>query len=62
VLPPSWCAYVDVMSSDTCDEDQEKCDDARSISKINTTSLDWFRPSHGVIALRPVFAVVCYEI
>jgi hypothetical protein len=25
-------------------------------------SLDWFRPSRGVIALRLVFAILCYEI
>jgi hypothetical protein len=36
---------VDVVSSDTCDEDREKRDDVRSISRMNTMSLDWFRPS-----------------
>jgi hypothetical protein len=36
---------VDVVSSDTCDEDREKRDDVRSISRMNTISLDWFRPS-----------------
>jgi hypothetical protein len=54
--------FVDVVSSDTCDEDWKKCDDARSISMMNTASLDWFRSSHGVIAQRPVFTVLCYEI
>jgi hypothetical protein len=53
---------VDVSSSDTCDEDQEKRDDARSNSRLNTTILDWFRPSCGVIALRLVFTVSHYEI
>jgi hypothetical protein len=31
---------VDVVSSDTCDEDREKHDDARSISIMSTMSLD----------------------
>jgi hypothetical protein len=61
-LPPTWGASVDVSSSDTCDKDREKRDDARSISRINTTILDWFRFSRGVIALRPVFIVLCCEI
>jgi hypothetical protein len=29
---------------------------------MNTTVLDAFRPPRGVIALHPVFAVLCYEI
>jgi hypothetical protein len=41
------------------DEDREKRDDAISISKMNTVSLDKFRPSRGVTALRPVFAILC---
>jgi hypothetical protein len=41
------------------DEDQEKRDDARSISKRNTASLDMFRPSGGATALRTVFVVLC---
>jgi hypothetical protein len=53
---------VDVVSSDTCAEDREKLDDAKSILRMNTVSLDWFRLSRGVIALRLVFAVVCYKI
>jgi hypothetical protein len=53
---------IDVVSSDTCDEDREKYDDARSISRMNTTGLDWFRSSRGVIALRLVFVVLCYKI
>jgi hypothetical protein len=50
------------MSSDTYVNDQEKCDDVRPISRMNMTVLDWFRPSHGVIVIRLVFAVLCYEI
>jgi hypothetical protein len=53
---------VDVVSSDTCDKDREKHDDARSISRMNTTSLNWFMPSRRVIALRSVFAVLCCKI
>jgi hypothetical protein len=49
---------VDVSSSDIYDKDPEKCDDVRSISMMNMAVLDWFRPSHGVIALRPVFAIL----
>jgi hypothetical protein len=40
------------------DEDQEKHDDARSILKMNTMSLDWFRPSRGVTTLHLVFVVL----
>jgi hypothetical protein len=36
---------VDVLSSDTCDEDQKKRGDARSISLMNTADLYWFMPS-----------------
>jgi hypothetical protein len=61
-LPLSWCTTVDISSSDTCDEDQEKRDDVRSISKRNTTILDWFRPSRGVIVLHQVCVVLCFEI
>jgi hypothetical protein len=46
---------VNVSSSDTYDEDREKHNDARLISRMNTTILDWFRPSYGLIAIRPVF-------
>jgi hypothetical protein len=53
---------VDVSSSDTCDEDRKKRDDARSISRRNMTILDWFRSSHVVISLHSVFTVLCYEI
>jgi hypothetical protein len=58
----SFIVIVDVSSSDTYDEGQEKRDDARSISRRNTVILDWFWPSHRVIALRPVCAVLCCEI
>jgi hypothetical protein len=58
----SILVFVDVSSSDTCDEDQEKHDDARSISRMNIVVLDWFRPSRGVIAIHLVFAILCYEI
>jgi hypothetical protein len=40
VLSPTWHASVDVVSSNTCDKDQKKCDDARPISRMNTTVLD----------------------
>jgi hypothetical protein len=50
------------VSSDTCDEDREKHDDVRSISMMNTVSLDWFRPSRGVIDIRPIFVILCYKI
>jgi hypothetical protein len=48
---------INVVSSDTCDENREKRDNVRSISSMNTTSLDWFRPSRGITTIRPVFAV-----
>jgi hypothetical protein len=54
MLPPYWRASVDISSSDICDKDQKKCGDVRSISQMNTTDLYWFRPSRGVIVLRPV--------
>jgi hypothetical protein len=41
------------------DEDREKRNDAKSIYRMNTTVLDWFRPSHGVTTLCPVFVVLC---
>jgi hypothetical protein len=53
---------VDVSSSNICDKDWEKRGDARSISRMNTTDLDWFRPCRQVIALRPVFTVLRYEL
>jgi hypothetical protein len=31
---------VDISSSDICDKDQKKYDDARSISRMNTMDLD----------------------
>jgi hypothetical protein len=43
-------------------DDQKKRDDARSILRMNMVSLDWFRPSHKVIAIHLVFTVLCYEI
>jgi hypothetical protein len=48
--------------SDIYDDDQEERDNIRSILRMNTMSLDWFRPSHGVIALHPVFVVLYYKI
>jgi hypothetical protein len=53
-LAPSWRASVDVSSLDICDEDWDKHDDAKSILRMNTKDLDWFRLSHGVIAIHPV--------
>jgi hypothetical protein len=50
----SLFSCVDVVSSDICDEDQEKRDYVRSISKNAWRGLDWFRPSQRVIDLRPV--------
>jgi hypothetical protein len=44
------------------DEDREKRDNVGSISKMNTVTLDWFRPSHGVIALCPVFVALCLKL
>jgi hypothetical protein len=40
------------------DEDRQKRIDTRSIFKMNTMSLDWFKPSHGVTALRLVFLCI----
>jgi hypothetical protein len=40
-------------------EDRKKRDDAKSIQRMNMVVLDWFRSSHGVTAIRPVFAVLC---
>jgi hypothetical protein len=54
-------SIVDVSSSDICDEDREKRDDARSILKMNTMDLSWFMPSQRVIALHPDFIVLHYE-
>jgi hypothetical protein len=34
-LSPSWSASVDVWSSDICDENRDKCDDVRSILRMN---------------------------
>jgi hypothetical protein len=62
MLSPSWRASVDVSLSDIYDKDREERDDARSISRMNTTVLDWFKSSREVIALRPIFYVLCYEI
>jgi hypothetical protein len=53
---------VNVSSSDICDKDREKHGDIRSILKMNMTDLDWFRPSHKVIAIHPIFILLCYEI
>jgi hypothetical protein len=53
---------VNVSSSNIYDEDQKKCDDVRSILKMNTTDLSWFIPSQQVIALCPDFIVLCYKI
>jgi hypothetical protein len=58
VIAPTWRTSVDVVSSDTYDEDQEKRDDVRSILSINTASLECFRPSHEVIVIRTVFTVL----
>jgi hypothetical protein len=40
-------------------EDRKKRDDAKLIQRINMVGLDWFRSSHGVTAIHPVFAVLC---
>jgi hypothetical protein len=53
MLPPSCRASVDVMSSDICDEDQEKRDYTRLISKKAQRGLYW-GSSRRVIALRSV--------
>jgi hypothetical protein len=42
------------MLSDICDEDREKHDYARSISKKARRDLDWFRLSRRVIVLHPI--------
>jgi hypothetical protein len=46
--------FIDVVSSDICDEDREKRDYARSISKKTWRGLDWFSLSRRVITLRSV--------
>jgi hypothetical protein len=53
---------VKVSSSDICDKDQEKHDDARSIIRMNTVVLDWFRPSRRVIVIHSVFTILRCEI
>jgi hypothetical protein len=53
-LSPSWRAFVDVVSSDICDEDWKKHDYVRSILKKVQQGLDWVRPSERVIDLRPI--------
>jgi hypothetical protein len=50
-LLPSWRASVDVSSSDICDENQEKHNNASSILRMNMMDLDRFGPSREVIAL-----------
>jgi hypothetical protein len=45
---------IDVSSSDICDKDRKKRDDARSISEEERDDLSWFEPSQEVITLRPV--------
>jgi hypothetical protein len=50
------------VSSDIYDENQKKYDYARLILRINTMSLDWFRFSHEVIALRPVYLYYAVKI
>jgi hypothetical protein len=37
---PNKLMVLDIMSSDICDEDQQKYDDVGSILKMNTVSLD----------------------
>jgi hypothetical protein len=61
VLTSSWHASVDVVSSDICDEDQEKCDYTRSISKKTRQDLDWFMLFRRVIAIRPVLLYYTVE-
>jgi hypothetical protein len=61
MLTPSWHASVDVVSSDICDEDREKCDYTRSISKKTRQDLDWFMLSRRVIAIRPVLLYYAVE-
>jgi hypothetical protein len=59
VLPPSWYTFVDVVSSDICDEDREKHDYARSISRMKTVR---FRLVHTLSkgnSLTPSIAVLC---
>jgi hypothetical protein len=51
-LLPSWHASVDVSSSNICDENREKRNNARSILRMNTMDLDRFRSSRKVIVLR----------
>jgi hypothetical protein len=45
---------IDISSSDICNDDQDKCDDVKSILRMNTINLNWFKLSHAVILLRPV--------
>jgi hypothetical protein len=52
-LSPTSHTSVNVVTSDICDEDLEKRDYARSISKKTQRGLDWFKPSWRVIALHP---------
>jgi hypothetical protein len=52
-LSPTSHASVNVVTSDICEEDMEKCDYARSISKKTQRGLDWFKLSWRVIALHP---------
>jgi hypothetical protein len=61
MLTPSWHASVDVVSSDICDEDREKCDYTRSISKNTRQDLDWFMLSRRVIVIRPVLLYYAVE-
>jgi hypothetical protein len=52
---------IDVVSSDICDEDQEKCNYARSISKMNTMR---FRLVHALSESKSPtssVAVLCCE-
>jgi hypothetical protein len=50
---------VDVISSDTCDKNREKYDDARLISKMNTVS---FRLVHTILKSNNPTSSFCYII
>jgi hypothetical protein len=45
---------IDISLSDICNDDQDKCDDVKSILRMDTINLNWFKLSHAVILLRPV--------
>ncbi len=61
MILPSWHISVGIVSLDIFDEDREKYDYVRSISKKTRQDLDWFMLSRRVIAIRSVLLYYAVE-